>query len=118
MRTPINPPKKAKKALTSRSEPRLQSLRKSLKRKKRNQVKDEDNPNASNGIQQESKVARTEQNDSDVSENTIRAPICQVQMRSSENLRHCSDAEAKKSLTSEEVLNWLIKPVDRKKFFR
>ncbi len=116
IRTPRNPQRKPKRAQTCKSEPRLQSLRKSFKRKKREAShQNENNSSNKNNGESDSKVQRLDSVNSDES---AKSPICQVQMPSSENLRSELGDNAKMALSCEEVLKWLIKPIDVNEFFR
>ncbi len=98
----------------------MQSLRKSFKRKKRDQaVQNASANNNENNENVERKMPRLDPAPSDENINQAKAPICQVKMSSSENLRtEESDANSKLSLSSAEVLQWLTKPIESQKFFR
>eukprot|EP00794_Sanderia_malayensis_P020471 gene20471-22487_t len=119
VRTPKTVRPKAQKAQECKSEPRLKSLRKSFKRKKKDQTKQATSSTSSivNGESgRESKVPRLEMSNSEENISLNKAPICHIQMSSLENLK--ADENSKLSLSCDEVLHWLIKPVNPKKFFR
>ena len=127
---PTNQSKKAKRSQTCKSEPRLQSLRKSLRRKRRDQPKLNENiQNASNDAEQEKTeiipskdfkkpVARANSSSSSSSLATSRISLCHVQVTSEDNLEAENQEILNESFTPDEAMTWLIKPIDKSKFFK
>ena len=134
-RTPPNDMKEAKRSQTCKSEPRLNSIRKSFRKRKREQQKM--NGPLLDGIkeaQQKSKQSNLEdplsQNDdkstqkaklvtSNSSLSNNKTPLYHVQASSTESLKSVDDDIARNDFVKpEEVMAWLIKPIDTAKFFK
>ena len=134
-RTPPNDIKQAKRSQTCRSEPRLNSIRKSLRKKKRLQQKmNGPLPDDVKEVQQKNKQSNLEdplsQNGdrstqkaklvtSNSSLNNNKTPLCHVQASSTESLKSVDNDIARNDfIKPEEVMAWLIKPIDTAKFFK
>ena len=65
------------------------------------------------------RMSRVCSDSSEISITSTKGQLCQVQMSSSENLRSDADGViSTETLTAEEAIAWLIKPIDTAKFFR
>jgi len=134
---PSTPPyniKQAKRSNTCKSEPRLNSLRKSFKRKKNEQQKETVaiSSGAKGGAKLQSSTSASMLLDSDetnmqsakllASSSTFgnnRSSMYHVQVSSTESLQSLDDNVTKNEfIQPDEAIAWLIKPVDTTKFFK